>query len=64
MPTCPLQAELRAQHAAIPSSHPHQPVRSFPTHTDALSTIIQWLHSRIPYARGEAGGRQGSSGLE
>ncbi|PNH08721.1 hypothetical protein TSOC_004706 [Tetrabaena socialis] len=31
-----------------------QPVHSFPHHTDAVATIIQWLHSRIRDTRGAA----------
>ncbi|PNH01020.1 putative beta-1,4-xylosyltransferase IRX10L, partial [Tetrabaena socialis] len=30
------------------------PVHSFPHHTDAVATIIQWLHSRIRDTRGAA----------
>ncbi|KAG2489065.1 hypothetical protein HYH03_012501 [Edaphochlamys debaryana] len=41
---------------SVPELHPFQPVTRFPVQVDALSTILQWLHGRIPYTRGEAGG--------
>ncbi len=36
--------------AASPyENHPYKPLRRFPAHRDAFSTIVQWLHSRIPH---------------
>ncbi len=32
--------------------HPYRPVDHIPVHKDAFATILQWLHSRIPYAHG------------
>ncbi len=40
--------------ASAPSrfaGHPYKPLTHFPPHRDALSTIMQWLHSRIPHTR-------------
>ncbi|GFR45050.1 hypothetical protein Agub_g6421 [Astrephomene gubernaculifera] len=38
----------------VPASHPYQPVQNFPVHTDAMATILQWLHGRIAETRGSA----------
>ncbi len=29
--------------------HPYRPLRRFPAHSDAFSTIMQWLFSRLPH---------------
>ncbi len=50
-------------HKAVPKEHPFQPVTTFPVHTDAFATILQWLHSRIEATRGPAGEAGPGGGL-
>ncbi len=37
----------------VAASHPLRPLAAFPKRQDAFHTIMHWLHSRIPYAKGE-----------
>ncbi len=41
-----------------PADHPLRALEAFPKRMDAFHTIMAWLHSRIPYAKGQATAEQ------